>query len=197
MAAQLLGKVDLLGLNAMGLPAGVHPLLGVLVGGGISTATSAMSKSRHAELFGLLAGVAAGGALYAAGPKYRSMGIGAIAGSIAVIGFRWLERILAPAKTSAAAAATTGTQGIGMATMQALNGLGIPTMQALNGSLGLPSMANTPIPAGTIPGVAGIQVSGQGMSSPPVSLLGQRTGTNGPSISGLSTRYGATLLGQR
>lgn len=196
MAAQLLGKVDLLGLNAMGLPAGVHPLFGVLIGGGISTATSAMLKSRHSELLGLLAGVAAGGALYAAGPKYRSMGIGAIAGSIAVIGFRWLERMLS-GSPAAAAATKSGTAGIGIPSMQALNGLGMQSMQALNGSLGLPSMSNTSIPAGTIPGVAGIQVSGQGHSAPPVSLLGQRAGMNGPSISGLSARYGATLLGQR
>lgn len=196
--ARLLGRVDLLGLNAMGLPAGLHPLYGVIIGGSASTIAAgvARSRSRNADLIGLASGVAVGGVLYAMGEKYRSMGLGAIAGAVITSGMKWLEGVLFSASPSAAPAADKAVKGFGLPTMQALNGLGLPTMQALNG-LGLPSIGPTPVPEGTIPGVAGIQVSGPGFSSPPVGLRSTRVGMSGPSISGLSAMYGATLLGAR
>jgi hypothetical protein len=58
-------------------------------------------------------------------------------------------------------------------------------------------MSMTQTPHGTIPGVAGIQVDSSGMGSPPVSLLGRQSSKGGPTISGLSAMYGATLLGGR
>ncbi len=79
--------------------------------------------------------------------------------------------------------------------MQPLNGLGLPMMQPLNGGLGLPSVSNVIPPQGAIPGVAGPQVTGGMGGGPPVNLLGQRLG--GTNVSGLSARYGATLLGGR
>lgn len=200
--ARLLGKVDLLGLNAFGQPEGKASLWGILIGGGVSNVTTLMlargtgKAARHADLIGFLTGAALGGAMLST-RKYKGMGYATIAAAFITSGMKWLERVLFAPKAIAAAAAT-GTQGMGLPMVSALNGrLGLPSIQALNGGLGLPSISREPIPAGTIPGVAGIQVHGPGFGGPPVSLLGQRAGMGGPTISGLSARYGATLLGGR
>jgi len=197
MSNGLNGKIDLLGLNAMGNPSGLHPTWGILIGGGVSNVTSMVAArvggkaARHADLIGFLSGAAIGGTLYAMGSKTRGAGLSAIATAFVSSGMKWLERVLfGPAPAVA---------GVGLPMIQSLNGnLGLPTIQALNGGgMGLPSMSNVPVPAGTIPGVAGIQVSGGGVGAPPVSLLGHQAHGGGPMVSGLSARYGATLLGAR
>lgn len=192
--AKLLGSVDLLGLNSFGEPVGMNPLWGVAIGGGISGISSAvLSRSAsaktaaRADLYGLLAGLAAGGVMYSM-KSTRHAAFGAFAGAFFASGLKWLSGILfGSAKPMAG-------RGVGLPTINALNGgLGLPQINALNGGggMGLPSMSNVVAPVGTIPGVAGPQVSGQ-FGAPPVHLLGQRMG--GTTISGLSARYGATLL---
>lgn len=196
--AKLLGKVDLLGLNSFGQPTGMNPLWGVLIGGGVSsiaaTAASRTSKAHQANLIGFLTGLATSGVMYSM-KATRHAAFGALAGAFFASGFKWLEGILFGAPMMVAPA--KGTAGMGLPMMNALNGgMGLPMMQPLNGALGLPSMSQTPIPQGTIPGVAGPQISG-GIGHPPVNLLGQTLTSGGPRISGLSARYGATLLGGR
>src|SRR5258706_2416238 len=61
---ELLGKVDLLGLNKYGVNPGMNPLWGVMIGGGTAGVTSlALARgtgkaAQHADLIGLLAGLA-------------------------------------------------------------------------------------------------------------------------------------------
>ena len=69
-------------------------------------------------------------------------------------------------------------------------------------ALGIPQISARPTPQGTIPGVAGSQLAGAGLSAPPVSLLGPASpqaahlrGVGGPMAHGLAAAYGATLLG--
>jgi hypothetical protein len=122
----------------------------------------------------------------------------------------------APGATPAGTAGALGIarvhalNGLGMrrqAGGQMLNGgLGIPRVAALNGQggLGLATVAPQPQSVGTIPGVAGPAFAGAqlGSSRPPVQLLGNATSQSrqvqllgGPQIHGLSSAYGATLLG--
>lgn len=190
--AKLLGNVDLLGLNNFGEPVGMNPLWGVTIGGGTSFATSMIlsrtSKAAHADLIGFLAGLATGGVMYSM-KSTRHAAFGAFAGAFFASGLKWLGNTLFGGGSKAVA-------GMGLPMINALNGqMGMPMINALNG-MGLPSVSNTPHPHGTIPGVAGPQMSG-GIGSPPISLLGQRLGAGGPQVSGLSARYGATLLGGR
>ncbi len=192
--ASLRGNVDLLGLNSFGQPVGMNPLWGVGIGGGTSFATSMIlsrtsgKMAAHADLIGFLAGLATGGVMYSM-KSTRHAAFGAMFGAFFASGLKWLGGVLfgSPAKTVA---------GMGYPMVNALNGLGLPMVNALNG-MGLPAISREPIPAGTIPGVAGPQMSGGIGSPPPVNLLGQRLGAGGPQVSGLSARYGATLLGGR
>jgi hypothetical protein len=198
--AKLLGNVDLLGLNAMGNPVGLNSMWGILIGGGVSNFTSmALSRTSgksaaHADLLGFLAGAAVGGTLMGLGKNTRGAGAATIATAFITSGMRWLENVLFGQSQATTAKAVAG---MGLPSIQALNGLGLPSIQALNGGMGMASIAPRNPPHGTIPGVAGLQVSGVGMGDPPVSLLGQQSHGGGPTISGLSARYGATLLGGR
>jgi hypothetical protein len=195
--AELLGKVDLLGLNSFGKPVGMSPLWGMMIGGGVSGVTSmALSrtgKAGRAPLFGFLAGLATSGIMYSM-RSTRHAAFGAVAGAFFASGLKWLEGVLFGVPVIVAA--PSQTHGVGLPMMQPLNGLGLPMMQPLNGQFGLPSASNIVPPQGTIPGVAGPQMSG-GVGNPPVHLLGQQLHAGGPRISGLSARYGATLLGGR
>jgi hypothetical protein len=191
----LLGDVDLLGLNQFGENPGMNPLWGMVIGGSVSGITStALSRtggtaSRHADLIGFLAGLASGGALYSM-KSTRHAAFGAFAGAFFAAGLKWLEGILfgSPAVTPKPVA------GMGLPMINPLNGLGLPMINSLNG-LGLPSISQNIPPQGAIPGVAGPQVSGQfGANMPPVNLLGQQMSAGGPQVSGLSARYGATLM---
>ncbi len=207
---KLLGNVDLLGLNEFGENPGMNPLYGVLIGGGVSAVTSmALSKgnqasaaTQNADLIGFLAGLASGGALFAM-KSTRHAAWGAFAGAFLASGLKWLEGALFG--SSAAPGAPVAGRGMGLPMINALNGqMGLPMISALNGGgqMGLPSVSSTPHPQGTIPGVAGPQVSGFGAARgggarPPVNLLGHQLSAGGPNISGLSARYGATLYGRQ
>lgn len=191
------GSVDLLGLNSFGQPVGMNPLWGVTIGGGVSFGTATIlarmsgKAAAHADLIGFLAGLATGGVMYSM-KATRHAAFGAFAGAFFAAGLKWLGGVLfgSPAAKPVA--------GVGMPMINALNGggLGLPMINALNGQMGMAAISREPIPAGTIPGVAGPQVSG-GIGNPPVHLLGQHLSAGGPQVSGLSARYGATLLGGR
>jgi hypothetical protein len=196
--AKLLGSVDLLGLNSFGENRGMNPLWGIAVGGGVSSVTQMVlargsgKAATQADLIGFLAGLGAGGVMWSM-KSTRHAAFGAFAGAFFASGMKWLERVLF------GSAASKPVAGVGYPAINALNGLGYPAINALNGGgggMGYPAISRESIPAGTIPGVAGPQMSG-GIGQPPVSLLGQRLGAGGPQVSGLSARYGATLMGGR
>lgn len=206
MAKKMLGSVDLLGLNAFGQNPGMSPIYGALIGGAATAAgafvASRTSQQDKKEWIGLGAGLAASAALYAS-KKTRHAALGSAVGTVLAAGTTMLLKAMD--KSEAAS-----TPGVGVAQIQYLNGpMGVPQIQYLNGpGLGLPSIAPVQQSTGTIPGVAG---PGSGIAGPqlmapgasaPVNLLGLRTPQSdqvkllgGPTISGLSASYGATLLG--
>lgn len=215
---RMLGSVDLLGLNQFGQNPGMSPIWGAAIGGGTAGVTTlAMRYSNNANLmkypegYGLLAGLAVSGGMYAM-KSTRHAALGGVLGAFLASGLAYLERIMlgTPAVAQAAvvqAAVTTGTvpatgtAGMGVPNIRALNGFGVPVARNLNG-LDVPMISNQSHPAGAIPGVAGNQLSGPGDSNPPVSLLGPLSpqaahlrGIGGPAVHGLSASYGATLLG--
>jgi hypothetical protein len=205
-----LGKVDLLGLNSFGNPVGLNPIWGVAIGGGTSAVVTmaarhsgSVSLMARPELFGIGAGLAVSGAMYAM-KSTRHAAIGSVVGTFIGAGLAYLEKLVFGTAQVAAATATqaqvqaTGTAGMGIPTARML---GIPQARNLNG-FGVPMISERHTPAGTIPGVAGNQLAGAGFSAPPVSLLGPTSpqaahlrGIGGPAVHGLSAAYGATLLG--
>lgn len=204
-----LGKVDLLGLNQYGQNPGLNPIWGTLIGGGVAGATTIIARhsggapGKYAEGVGLGAGLATAGLMYAM-KSTRHAALGAALGAGLAAGIALLEKLLLGTVTAPAAAvapAAGGTAGFGIPQMRDLNGLGIPMARNLNG-LGVPMISDRSSPVGTIPGVAGNQLSNPGQSMPPVSLLGALSpqashlrGIGGPAVHGLSSAYGATLLG--
>lgn len=196
-SASLLGSVDLFGLNAFGQST-MSPVYGALIGGGAATVGSFIASKTSAEgkkeWIGLAAGFASAGALFAS-PKTRHAALGAAVGSFLAAGVPLLFK------------AVTGASSLGVAQLEYLNGLGVPQINYLNGAgLGLPGISMVPDAQGTIPGVHGTSFAGSQVGSPgasaPVDLLGAATAQSnqvsllgGPTISGLSSAYGATLLG--
>lgn len=187
MSRKYLGSVNLLGLNSFGQNPGMNPIFGALIGGGTAGVTSiALRKSgvAHADGFGLLAGLAVSGGMYAM-KSTRHAAIASAIGAFLASGISWFERSVLGG-------------GLGMPSLRALNGLGIPMARELNG-LGVPTMSPVHAPIG----VAGSQLSGShGGGTPPVSLMGAMSpqaahlkGIGGPAVHGLSAAYGATLLG--
>lgn len=194
--ARLLGKVDLLGLNQYGQNPGMNPMWGFVIGGGTAGITSIamrrLANTKHPELIGFGAGLAVSGAMYA----MKSTRHAALASALAAFfasGLAWLERTVLGTMT----VAVPGQAGVGFPAIRNLNGLGIPMVRNLNG-LGIPQMSPVTPPVG----VAGNQLASGGLSAPPVSLLGPQTAAGaalrsagGPAIHGLSSAYGATLMG--
>jgi hypothetical protein len=206
----LMGEVNLLGLDSFGQNPGMSPITGALIGGGVAGGTliavgqyGSASMAGDREFYGLLAGLAASGALWLSGEsRARHASWGAAVGAFFAAGLPWLEKkfggtvaVPAPVAAAAVAAATgtpaaPGTSGVGMARIHALNGLGIAKAQALNGQLGMRRQAGghflnglglaTMTPqsqsAGTIPGVHGPAFAGTQMgTASPVNLLGGAT----------------------
>lgn len=187
---RMLGSVDLLGLNSFGQNPGMSPIWGSLIGGGVAGVTSLVLRrvgKGYPEAFGLLTGLAVSGGMYAM-RSTRHAAVASAVGAFLATGISLFERLLSGG-------------GLGIANIRALNGLGVPMIRNLNG-LGVPMISQNVGPVGTIPGVAGNQLSHGGLSAPPVSLLGNMSpqaahlkGIGGPSVHGLSAAYGATLLG--
>ncbi len=181
-------SVQLLGLGAFG--GQVSPTIGVAIGGGTAGLTTIIARrmgSGKAEVLGLGAGLATAGAM-AFMKSTKHAAVGAALGAFLASGLALVERVIFGG----------GLSGLGIAQMRAL---GIPQMRALNG-FGYPAASNVPHAAGTIPGVAGSQLAAPGGGSPPISLMGQPSsaamhllGIGGPPVHGLSSAYGATLLG--
>ena len=106
--ADNLGEVDFMGLDEFGIPAS-RELWGAVIGGGIGTgaalAARAMTQTssslnKHSEAIGMLAGMAAGGVMYATGQQ--AMGITAMATAAVTNGLRELANMLFPQKFSLA-----------------------------------------------------------------------------------------------
>ena len=198
--AKMLGQVDLLGLNAFGKNPGMNALYGTLIGGGASGITSIMLKRRGAsnpDFKGFLVGVVAAAVLWSM-KKTRHSAFGALAGAFFASGLSWIAGKMM-------GAGATPTAGMGLPQLQALNGLGVAQIQQLNG-LGIPGIAPVPPMYGGYSSVSGLSGAGHaGVSlsqSPPVDLLGRATAASQqaallgvPALSGLSSAYGATLLG--
>lgn len=187
--AKMLGQVDLLGLNAFGRNSGMNALYGTLIGGGTSGVTSLMLKRRGAsnpDMKGFLVGVVVSGVLWSM-KKTRHAAFGSLAGAFFASGLSWLA-------SKFLGAGVTPTAGMGLPQIQALNGFGIPGI--------------TPVPpmyggVSTMSGLSGVGHAGVSLSqTPPVDLLGRATAQSQqaallgvPALSGLSSAYGATLLG--
>jgi hypothetical protein len=202
--SRALGKIDLLGLGAFGPGGNMNPLYGALIGGGTSGVTAMVLRHtgrRHPEAYGFAVGLAVSGAMFAM-KSTRKAAVASVVGTVLATGIALFERVVlgaATAPTPVVAAGEQVLQGLGIPDIRALNGLGIPDVRALNG-LGVPMVSERTPPAGAIPGVAGTQLGGPGQ--PPVNLLGPGSpqsisllGMGGPAVHGLSSAYGATLLG--
>jgi len=196
----MLGSVDLLGLHGFGDQ--LSPLVGTLIGGGVSAVSSIVvgytKQAKHSELIGLGFGLATAGAMYGM-KSTRHAALGAAIGAVLASGIAWIKGLLFKPSLPAPAPGTSGYLGIPQ--IRELNGLGMPSVRALNG-LGIPAVTSVSKPVNTIPGVAGSQVGVAGLSAPPVNLLGstspmaaQLLGMGGPQVHGLAASYGATLLG--
>lgn len=198
---RMLGEVDLLGLNQFGENPGISPIYGTLIGGGVASvakvALARMGKP-NPNFWGFVVGGLTAGGMYFAGKMTRHAALGAAAGAFLAAGVDWLMGEMLNSGTP--------TAGVGIPQIQYLNGpMGLPQVEYLNGAgnLGLPGIAPVPPSYGTIPGVYGAGVAGpQFGQSPPVDLLGQGGATQdqvqllgGPTLSGLASAYGATLLG--
>lgn len=196
---KMLGSVDLFGLNQFGQNPGLSPIYGALIGGGVSSVASFAAGKTHMagkqHLIGFAAGAAAAGAMYSM-KATRHAAIGALAGAFLASGLPMIFK------------AVTGG-GLGLPQVEYLSGLGVHDISYLNGAgLGIPGIAPLPQTYGNVPGVngshggvAGSQIGAPG-SSAPIDLLGAATAQSnqvqllgGPTISGLSAAYGATLLG--
>ncbi len=183
----MLGKVNLLGLNSLGQNPGMSPIWGLVIGGGVSYGTQKIAAkvgSAHADLFGLLGGLATSGVMYAMRATRHAALYSGVA-TLLTAGISLLDKVVLP------------KLGLGIPSVRSLNGLGVPMVRSLNG-LGVPSI--TPVTAPV--GIAGNQLSSGGLSAPPVSLLGPMSpqaaslrSSGGPPVHGLSAAYGATLMG--
>jgi hypothetical protein len=199
--AKLLGKVNLLGLNAFGNNPGMDALFGAAIGGGVSTvATLACEHSgsdkaiTHSDAIGFGFGIASAAALYAK-KSTRHAAFGAALGAFLASGLPWIKRSLAPTKSAAAVAAVTAVVTNPAAAAADFKGLGLHQIQNLQGhqlrQLNGHTIESVPRPAGLA-----------GTMKPPVSLYGQQTSamrslslSGGPGVSGLAASYGATLFG--
>jgi hypothetical protein len=202
MSSMLGGEVDLFGLDEFGNNPGMSEVTGVAIGVGASVlgkfAAQRMSgwAAANADLVGFATGGLASGIMYSLGKPSRAASIAAAtAVGVFTIG-NWLLNKAMP------------LSGMGLPQVEYLNGaMGLPQVEYLNG-LGMPGIAPVPPSYGTIPGVYGTGFSGVAgpqlsAAQPPVDLLGDHTPRaqqaeflGAPTLSGLASAYGATLLGR-
>lgn len=186
-----MAKINLLGLNQFGNPTGMERVWGAAVGAGAGTIGAIAARrlaapggwaSRWSEAVGLLVGAGASTAMIAM-PGTRAAGWMGLVAVTLNNGLRLLEQVL------------FGSGQVGWYTTETANPhLGMVQANQVNG-LGYQVAAQQPHAYGTVPGVAGpMQDNGQ----PPVNLLGGQInllGGGSPSIAGLSSMYGATIMG--
>lgn len=208
-----MGQVDLFGLNEFGMPEGMNPLWGAVIGGGIGTGTAIAVRAlagksdygKWSEGIGFGVAAASSGLLMAF-PGTRAAGWAGLAVAFMTNGLRQLEQMFTKGG---------GTAGWGAATIEPLNGVTIeslsPGTRDISG-FGVAEIDEVPEAYGTIPGVYGPEmpqlmgVAGPQLSAgaPPVDL-GQQENLpensyhvalmNGPALHGLGAHYGATLFG--
>lgn len=216
-----MGQVDLFGLNEFGMPEGMNPLWGAVIGGGIGTGTAIAVRalagkaaagktdwSKYSEGIGFAVGGLSSG-LMMAFPGTRAAGWAGLAVAFMTNGLRALEQMFTK---------TTAVSGWGAAVIEPLNGVTIeslsPGTRDVNG-FGVADIQEVPEAYGTIPGVYGpdasqmpqlMAVAGPQLSAgrPPVDTMQQNnlpqnsyhvSLMNGPNLSGLGASYGATLFG--
>ena len=190
-----MAKVNLLGLNQFGNPVGMDRWMGAAIGVGAGTigamaarriATPGGWASRWSEAVGLLTGAGASLAMFAM-EGTRAAGIMGLVTTGLNNGLRLLEQLLFG----------SGTAGVGWPVTETANPLlGMVQANQVNGPVGYAVAAQQPHAYGTVPGVAGPM---QDHGGPPVNLLGGQVnllGSGSPSISGLSSMYGATIMGR-
>lgn len=206
MARGMLSKVDLLGLDQFANPS--SELFGMAVGAAATSLVKQMSSPDKAGKWGFVAGAASSAILFWRGKK--SAGMGAIAGTLISSGL--LDVVIG--KVLSVFGMGNGLSG-GMGLPQIVDlgpgvhgSFGLPDVNSLapvyGAGMGLPGIGPVPTAYGvwnaeSAPsGVAGPQLG----QHPPVDLLGRPSAQaqqlelmGGPVISGLSSHYGATLLG--
>jgi hypothetical protein len=96
------GHIDMFGLDEFGVPQGPNSMWGAMMGVGVATGASIVTRAltkpestfyKYSEAVGMAAGVLAGGAMMAH-PKSRQMGMAAMATAVVSNGLRQLEAIL-------------------------------------------------------------------------------------------------------
>lgn len=201
MAGNMLGEVDLLGLDEFGQNPGLPNVYGALIGAGIGTLTPIAARQfaspgdwayDNAEWLGVGIGLAASAAMYAM-PSTRHAALWSAAGVVAAAGLR------AVAKSLFGAGALSDAMVQPLPPIAGAYGLGIPMMNptpyVANPELG-DAMISTVPPVYGASGLAGPQFG----SAPPVNLVGNSLGAQqaqllgGPLTDGLSKHYGVTLF---
>jgi hypothetical protein len=200
--AKLLDNVHLQGLGAF-RGGELNPIIGTAIGGGTAAVSTLVARHvgglKYPELVGGALGLAATG-LMATMRSTRSAALGSAIGVVLAVGASLIGKLLGEA-TVPAATVPPEVKGLGFPQARVLNGLGLAKISQLNGH-GYPSISPVPHAQGAIPGVAGSHLAGPGGGAPPVSLMGTQSaaqthllGIGGPPTHGISTSYGATLLG--
>lgn len=163
-----MGQVDLFGLNEFGMPDGMNPLWGAVIGGGIGTGTAIAVRAlggkptvgktdwgKWSEGIGFAVGGLSSG-LMMAFPGTRAAGWAGLAVSFMTNGLRALEQMFT--KTSAATKKGAHVSGWGAAVIEPLDGVTIeslsPGTRDLSG-FGVADIQSVPEAYGTIPGVYG------------------------------------------
>jgi hypothetical protein len=215
--------VDMFGLDEFGVPVGPNSMWGAMVGVGVATGASiltrALTKSssafhKYSEGVGMAAGILAGGAMMAS-PKTRQMGIAAMATAFVSNGLRQLEAILLTPKQVKDAAMAGSWGGVVIDPTKVIqggwgqditlegNGLGIHTIEpgyAVNGFGAAAIEPAYPVQGlGAMPELVGpptlVGAGDYGMKDNPAVMQTQLLG--GPAVSGLAMHYGATLFGSK
>ena len=198
-----MSKISLLGYDEFGAHAGMNPLAGMALGGGLSVLTGALvrgvatsaSWQANSDLAGFGAGAAVGAVLYGTGNE--AAGISAVAAAFLASAVRYIESKWSTTPPVTPPATPPGaTAGVGY---PVINQLGLPVIN----QLGMATIDPVKHAYGTAPGagVAGLSF-GHG---PPVSLLGPGSpqqmqaqlmaGPTLPRTHGLASHYGANLFG--
>jgi hypothetical protein len=171
----LMGEVNLLGLNSLGDPVGMNPLIGVAIGGGAANLTALVlgnmawaqnpltptgtppAQDRH--MWGLLAGLASAGILAATGVERRAAAWGAALGAFLVEGLPWLEKFFmntleAPAQQVAAGAAVNV-----LTTQAAATGAPVSVTVPAPTATGAATVTVAPAPAPAAAGTSGMGIA--------------------------------------
>jgi len=199
-----LGHVDLFGLDEYGNPVGISEYWGVGIGVGLSTGgailTRALWKSatgyKWAEGIGFLSALLAGGTMMFF-KKTRRAGLATLLSSLGAAARQVEMLVSGEAKAMElvqAAAASAGTSGWGVATIEPQQVVGV---QGANGvvashyGLGIPTIEPSAVVRGSVGAPQMPQLVGMGA---PGGQMPQLVGA-GPQVSGLAKHFGNTIFG--